>query len=559
MLDEALRAQDIEELLEYLTPEERAELLDLLAQDTRLFKPDAGPQTEAWDCEADVMGYGGAGGGGKSFLICGLALVAHRRSLILRAQKVQTQKFVLDFTKMLGTKDGYSSQTSTWTHDGRIINFGGLDLAGDEEKWQGWDHDLKAFDEATQMREHQVRYVMGWNRTDVPGQRVRSILTFNPPTTVHGRWVIKFFAPWIDRKAPKRAADGELLWMASIGDEHDVVVPDHRKFVITDSGEWVYDFDPADYRGAAQTKIITPKSRTFIQSRVTDNPRYVATGYIATLQQLPEPLRSQMLEGSFTAGIEDDASQLIPTDWVEAAMRRWKPRDDKGIMDGMGVDVSRGNMGGITGGGGKDRTVVSRRHGTWFDELKAYRGVDVNDGSAVATLVLGLRRDDAPIHIDIVGVGTSPHDFLVKSHAQTIAINGAAKSLGTDKSGHLKFVNLRSELHWRLREELDPMNPHPIALPDDAELLADLTAPRWWLTPAGIQVEPKYGKPDAKTGKPTGLVARLGRSPDRGDAIVYALVSTPKRQVVYRGYHGVGQQNQPVDRRNELERDYQRQ
>lgn len=263
-----------------------------------------------------------------------------------------------------------------------------------------------------------------------------------------------------------------------------------------------------------------------------------------------------MLEGSFTAGIEDDASQLIPTAWVEDAMRRWRPRDDKGIMDSMGVDVSRGNMGGITGGGGKDRTVVSRRHGTWFDELKAYRGVDVNDGSAVATLVMGLRRDDAPVHIDIIGVGTSPHDFLARSHVQTVAINGSAKSLGTDKSGHLKFVNLRSELYWRLREALDPMNPHPIALPDDAELLADLTAPRWWLTPAGIQVEPKYGKPTAD-GKPTGLVARLGRSPDRGDAVVYALVSTPKRQVVYQGFQGHMQQ-QPRDRRAELEQGYER-
>lgn len=557
MLDEALRAQDIEDLLPYLTDAEKGELLDLLAMDTRLFKPDAGPQMEAWECEADVLGYGGAGGGGKSFLICGLALVQHRRSLILRAQKVQTQKFVLDFTKMLGTKDGYSSQTSTWTHDGRIINFGGLDLAGDEEKWQGWDHDLKAFDEATQMREHQVRYVMGWNRTDVPGQRVRSILTFNPPTTVHGRWVIKFFAPWIDRKAPKRAADGELLWMASIGDQHDIVVPDHRPFVVHEaSGEYVYDFDPADYRGARQTKIITPKSRTFIQSRVTDNPRYVATGYIATLQQLPEPLRSQMLEGSFTAGIEDDASQLIPTAWVEDAMRRWRPRDDKGIMDSMGVDVSRGNMGGVTGGGGKDRTVIARRHGTWFDDLIALRGINVNDGADVAAQVINRRRDGAPVHIDIVGVGTSPHDFLVASHVQTIAINGAAKSLGTDKSGHLKFINLRSELYWKLREELDPMNPHPIALPDDAELLADLTAPRWWLTPSGIQVEPKHGKPTAD-GKPTGLIARLGRSPDRGDAVVYALVSTPKRQVVYQGFQGHMQQ-QPRDRRAELEQGYER-
>lgn len=535
-MTEAYRAEDVEELLPYLTSEERDELHRLLSLDTRLFKPDPGPQMEAWECPADILGYGGAGGGGKSFLVCGLALAAHKRSLILRAQKVQTQKFVLDFAKILGNRDGYSSQTSTWTFDGRIVNFGGLDLSGDEEKWQGWDHDLKAFDEATQMREYQVRYVMGWNRTDDPDQRVRSILTFNPPTTPEGRWVIPFFGPWIDRKAPKRADPGELLWMASIGDRHDVVVPDHRPFVII-NGETVYNFDPADYRGAKQTEVIRPKSRTFIPSRVTDNPRYVATGYISQLQSLPEPLRSQMLNGDFEAGVEDDAAQLIPTAWIEAAMARWTPRNEKGPMDSMGVDVSRGNMGGLGGGIGKDRTVIARRHGTWFDDLKSFKGLDVMNGPDVATRVIGLRRDGAPVHIDIVGVGTSPHDFLVDANVQTIAINGAAGSVAVDKSGLMRFLNLRAELYWRMREALDPTNPNPIYLPDDAELLADLAAPRYWLQTGGIQVEPKVGKP-GPDGKPTGLVRRLGRSPDRGDAVVYALVSTPKRNVIFSGFAG---------------------
>ena len=245
-----------------------------------------------------------------------------------------------------------------------------------------------------------------------------------------------------------------------------------------------------------------------------------------------------MLEGDFNAGIEDDANQLIPTEWVEAAMRRWKPRDAKGPMDSMGVDVSRGNMGGVAGGASKDRTVIARRHGTWFDDLKSFKGINVNDGPAVASRVIGLRRDNAVVHIDIVGVGTSPFDFLQTNHVQTIGVNGAAKSMGTDISGQLQFVNLRSEIYWRMREALDPKNPDPISLPDDAELLADLTAPRWWLQPGGIMVEPKKGKPKSD-GTPTGLVARLGRSPDRGDAVVYALIATAKRDVVFGGYSGV--------------------
>lgn len=545
---ELMRAEEIESLLPYLTPEETEDLFRLLESDTRLFKPQPGPQLEAWECQADILGFGGAGGGGKSFLVCGLSLCAHIRSLILRAQKMQTQKFVLDFTKIIGSKDGYKSQTSSWEHEDRLINFGGLDLIGDEEKWQGWDHDLKAFDEVTQMREWQVRYVMGWNRTDITGQRVRSIMTFNPPTTSEGRWIIPYFGPWLDKKAPKRADPGELLYFATVGDRVDVHVPDHRPFVMV-GNERIYDFNPDAFKGAKQTQIITPKSRTFIPSRVTDNPFYVSTGYISVLQSLPEPLRSQMLNGDFNAGVSDDERQLIPTEWVEAAMRRWQPRDAKGVMDSMGVDVSRSNMGSTTGGGSKDRTVLALRHGTWFDRLVSLRGLNVEDGPAVAAEVIKRRRDNAVVHIDIVGVGTSPYDFLNTSNVQVIGVNGGAKAFGTDKSGLLSFANLRSELYWQMREALDPLNPHPIALPDDAELLADLTAPRWWLKPAGIFVEPKRGPPTAD-GKASGLIARLGRSPDRGDAVVYGLLSTPKRIMVMGGYAGV-QQRAP-DRYAEL-------
>jgi hypothetical protein len=64
-----------------------------------------------------------------------------------------------------------------------------------------------------------------------------------------------------------------------------------------------------------------------------------------------------------------------------------------------------------------------------------------------------------------------------------------------------------------LRELLDPAFDPVVALPPgDDLLLADLSAPSWGEVtgvPPRIQVEPKEK-----------LVARLGRSPDRGDAVV---------------------------------------
>jgi hypothetical protein len=116
--------------------------------------------------------------------------------------------------------------------------------------------------------------------------------------------------------------------------------------------------------------------------------------------------------------------------------------------------------------------------------------------------------------VDVVGVGTSVYDHL-RGHANNVvSINGAEKSHATDKSGELRFANLRAELWWRLREALDPANGFELCLPPDRELLADLCAPKWSLAYRGILVEAKDE-----------LMKRIGRSPDKGDAVAYALAA----------------------------------
>jgi hypothetical protein len=527
-----------DEIKNLLTPEEKAELHRLVAHDKRIFFPTPGPQYMAFTSEADIIGYGGAAGGGKTYLISGLALTAHKKSVIFRQNKNQTRKFVQDFTEMLGSSDGYSSQNSEWKYDGRLIEFGGLEDPGDYEKWQGRDHDLKAYDEATQMREFDVRYTMGWNRSADPNQRCRTLLTFNPPTTAEGRWVVRFFAPWLDPLHRNPAKDGELRWFSTVGDNEDYEVDGPEPFIIerTAAGYHLkYDFDPADYR---DEDIIRPKSRTFITARVTDNPYYVASGYIQTLQMLPEPLRSQMLKGDFMAGVEDDEKQLIPTAWVEAAMERWKDVTSKADwrtpeMAAMGVDAARGgNMGGTTGAVGRDKMVIALRHDSptirFYPELVVAKGVDVNTGNLAAAKIIAHRKSSAPVQLDVAAIGTSVLDALQENNIHTVPLNGAAQSTGRDRSGVLKFSNRRAEFHWRMREALDPEAEVPTALPPDPELLADLTAPRWTVKSNGIVVEPKAD-----------IKKRIGRSPDRGEAVMYANIDTPKRDPSTGMYSGL--------------------
>ena len=254
---------------------------------------------------------------------------------------------------------------------------------------------------------------------------------------------------------------------------------------------------------------ITPQSRTFIPSRVSDNPYLTGTGYMAQLQSLPEPLRSQMLKGDFLAGVEDDPWQVIPTLWVDQAMARWKAKVVRPLMDSMGVDVARG---------GKDETIIYRRHGGWFDEAIVYPGTSTPDGPTLMAHVLTARRDRAPVHIDIVGWGSSPYDFLVANEIQTVGLNGAEKSGEQTKEAQLTLVNKRAMLWWRMREALDPKAQQPLELPPDNKLRADLCAPLWKLTPSGIMVELKED-----------IIKRIGRSPDRGDAACMALMATMKR------------------------------
>lgn len=87
----------------------------------------------------------------------------------------------------------------------------------DERKYQGRPHDLLVFDETTDFLVAQVRFLLGWLRSTVPGQRCQALMTFNPPTNAEGRWVIDFFAPWLDKKFPRPAKPGEPLCGVAAG------------------------------------------------------------------------------------------------------------------------------------------------------------------------------------------------------------------------------------------------------------------------------------------------------------------------------------------------------
>lgn len=485
----------IERALPYLSDAERNELAAIVAQLHRVWTPLPDTQLQAYMSKADVVGFGGAAGGGKSDWLLGTALTKHTHSLVMRVQAVQLPGLIQRTTELLGgSRDGYNGQDKIWRipGTGQTLRFGSADLPDDWNKYQGVARDFLGLDEASNFTEANVRALMGWVRTTDPRQRTQVGMAFNPPTTADGRWIVRYFAPWLDPGHIAPAVPGELRYFAMV-DAKELELPNG---------------DPFTHKG----ELIVPKSRTFIPSRIANNPYLMNTGYMDTLQAFPEPLRSQMLYGDFFAGVMDDPWQVIPTAWIEAAMARWEAKPfNKPPMDSMGVDVARG---------GGDKTVIARRHGMWYDELLTIPGAQTPDSYSTSAQVLSNRRNDAVIHIDMIGVGAGPMDLLVPV-AQTVGIDG--RKTASWMWGLIRPKNVRSEMWLHMRELLDPAKENGIALPPDDELLKELAAPTWQPIGDGTSTGTI-----ARVESREDIIKRLGYSPDKATAVCMAAYDTPK-------------------------------
>jgi hypothetical protein len=483
-------------LLDYATDAERLELETLLSL-LPAWEPDARnqPQCTAFDSPAFEVLYGGSAGGGKSDLLLGLARTEHRRSLLIRREFPDLERSLISRSlEFYGDKKFYNSSKHVWNIDGRRIEFGHMERVGtpqepgDEESYASAPYDFIAFDQLEQFPEYAYMFMISRARSaDGDGQRVRIVSSANW-VGEHLDWIIKRWAPWLDPGHPNPAKPGELRWYYRLkGDEQEREAPDATPIWDEPANDWVI-----------------PRSRTFIPAGLNDNP-YLGDDYKASLQLLPEPLRSALLYGDLHATLTDDAYQVIPRAWVKAAMARWTPEPPeseavKPLV--VGCDVARG---------GDDKTVNAPRRGNWFDKLQKYPGRTTPDGQSVVALLSILLANGGSSNIDVIGVGASAYDQARDKQLQVIPVNFASKSYATDKSGRLKFINMRAECYWKFREALDPIGGENIALPPDQELEADLCAPRWAMQTNGIKIESKED-----------IVKRIGRSPDCGDAVVLA-------------------------------------
>lgn len=460
--------------------------------------PENQPQNDAFESEAEEVLYGGAAGGGKSDLVIGVGLTRQKRGIIFRKQQKDAKALINRTGEILGDFGSWSGKDHAYkTNDGRELEFGHCSRPGDEQHWQGHAHDFKGFDELAHFNEHEYMFLTGWLRSTDPNQRCRIISASNPPMTAEGRWIVRRWGPWLDKNHPDPAEPGEIRWFTTIdGKDTEVDGPDPIEHTDQETG---------------RTETLYPRSRTFIPARVQDNPYYRRSGYVSVLQAMPEPLRSALLYGDFAVAFEDDPWQVIPTEWVDKAMARWTDTPP-GEMDTVGVDPAMG---------GRDRLVIAPRHGDWFGEMVSIPGSDVPTGVAAASHVVRHVRDGAVVQIDNIGIGAACYEHLKSMGIACVPMDARQNTDKNDRSGALKFVNNRAYWWWSMREALDPENGDKLALPNDSELRADLTAPKWEPTVRGIKIEAKED-----------VTERLGRSTDKGDAAVMALPQMKEKHAV---------------------------
>lgn len=195
-----------------------------------------------------------------------------------------------------------------------------------------------------------------------------------------------------------------------------------------------------------------------------------------------------------------DDDTIIPFHLVDAAMNR-QIDIDKDRAPVWSLDPARF---------GTDRTAFCKRVGSVVTEIKSWRGLDLMQtvGRVMAEYeALAPSSRPSEILVDSIGIGSGVVDRMRELGAPVRGVNVAeSPSMGGT------YNNLRTELWFKTKAWLEDRS---CKLPNDDELLADLTGIRYSFTSSG-----KMAAESKDQMRRRGL-----RSPDLADAICLTMAS----------------------------------
>jgi len=261
-----------------------------------------------------------------------------------------------------------------------------------------------------------------------------------------------------------------------------------------------------------------PEHRFYLPATIDDNP-YIDPLYRESLNDLPEPEYRRFVLGDWTVNM--DPMQLIRWEWVQWAIRGHK--DDGELIPHypgnkrMGVDVARF---------GDDDTVFMLLDGNGLYGVHTYSKLSTDE---TAQKIVMVGHDEAinaeDVKVDAVGLGAGTVDSAYSMGYEVREILSGNSPYG-EKESFFVFNNRRSQMWWWVREKFRKGEIR-ILIPDSRDrkkLVRDLTSIRYRVrTDKTFEVEPKESASMGGGSDNTwGMKQRLGRSPDYGDAFVYA-------------------------------------
>lgn len=273
---------------------------------------------------------------------------------------------------------------------------------------------------------------------------------------------------------------------------------------------WIYtDF----YRPYKDGKL--PPGRHFLPATIDDNP-YLTEEYRAILHNIGDPqMRARLLSGSWE--FEDEDNQLLPARLLANALSA----QASGQEVRMGIDVA-------LGGPRADSTTIATMRGTELISLEQIMASDyTGDPSLFDSWLTGLLAERIreagalgpnAVRLDYSGIGANLWQLLRAQHGLLVyPFKGGAPAI--PRVGRpIKYANIRAQAWWELKEKA---RLKALKLPAvyDEELWQELTAARYNVRADVITLEDKHL-----------LRARLGRSPDKADALVMAAFDLPTGQ-----------------------------
>lgn len=254
-------------------------------------RPQAGPQEAFLASPADIVIYGGAAGGGKTYAILleplrhignpGFGAVIFRREAVQITNEGGLWDTAMQLYPVLGAVPRTLPKPTFRFPSGARVTFAHLNLEADVLGWQGSQIPLICFDELTHFSRNQFFYMLSRNRSTC-GVRPYVRATCNPDAD---SWVAEFIAWWIDQETglPVAERSGVIRWFVRIND----------------TLHW--GDSPQELAQAHGVEPSDCKSLTFIAASIFDNKALLSAdpGYLANLKALARVERERLLGGNW--------------------------------------------------------------------------------------------------------------------------------------------------------------------------------------------------------------------------------------------------------------------